>query len=315
MKILITNDDGYNAEGIISLYQQFVEDENQITDRLIVVAPDRERSVSGHSITYQLPVRIKEIYRDSKVEIYSCNGTPADCVIIAKGYLENHIDIVLSGINRGANMGMDLTVSGTFSAVVEGFIYGIPGIAISLFQYDDPDYSFASIFVYEFVSRYKGFLEKYKGILLNINIPPFYSLRKDLFPIVTYQSSFRHVAYLEARHDPRQNLYFWIYWKRHKYQTSDNFDKLIDLYLKDAYEISDVEAVYNNCVSITPVLLDFNLVRNSNKFILNDFEGIYRELKKDLLSISKEAYGVSIRKVEDFSTNLEGSAANKGVVE
>ncbi|MCS6954727.1 MAG: 5'/3'-nucleotidase SurE, partial [Candidatus Calescibacterium sp.] len=94
MNILITNDDGYNSEGLISLYQSFGKDENNILDRLIVVAPDRERSVSGHSITYQIPVRIKEIYKDGKMEIYNCTGSPADCVIIAHGYLENKIDLI-----------------------------------------------------------------------------------------------------------------------------------------------------------------------------------------------------------------------------
>lgn len=301
MNILITNDDGYNSEGLISLYQSFGKDENNILDRLIVVAPDRERSVSGHSITYQIPVRIKEIYKDGKMEIYSCTGSPADCVIIARGYLENKIDLIISGINRGANMGMDLTVSGTFSAVTEGFIYGIPGIAVSLFQYDDPDYTFASIFIYDFVSRYRNFIEKFKNLLLNINIPPFVNLKKDMPPLVTYQSQFRHVAYLESRHDPRQNLYFWIYWKRHKFEPQKDFKQKILEYFNNNIEISDVEAIYNNCISITPILLDFNIVRNKYKFVQIDFEDFYKEVKNVIQDLSMKSYELTFSKINYFS--------------
>jgi len=256
MKILITNDDGYNSEGIISLYQEFGKDDNGFVDRLLVVAPDRERSVSGHSITYQVPVRIKEIYRDGKMEIYSCTGSPADCVIIGKGYFEKDIDLVISGINRGANLGLDLTVSGTFSAVIEALVYGVNGIAVSLFQYDDPDYTFASIFVYEFVYLYSKIMKNYKDIILNINIPPWNVLKEDSFPLITYQSKFRHLAELESRIDPRNNLYFWIYWK--KLRKSDELFKDFDEKLKLG-RVSDFEAVNKNYISITPILMDFNL--------------------------------------------------------
>ncbi|MFN3995356.1 MAG: 5'/3'-nucleotidase SurE [bacterium] len=300
MKILFTNDDGYDANGIISLYQVFSKDEKDIVNRLIVVAPDRDRSVSGHSITYQVPVRIREIYKNGKIEIYSCTGTTADCVIVTKGYLEKNIDLIISGINRGANLGLDLTISGTFSGVIEGSVNNIPGIAVSLFQYDDPDYTFASIFIYEFVARYRKYLKKFNHILLNVNLPPFNSLNKDIFPIVTYQSRFRHVAHLEPRHDPRQNLYFWIYWKKKIIQLDGiNFQEKIQKYLKGECEISDIECIYNNAISITPILLDFNIVRNESMLDINykDFSGFYKELKSILIEISKEAYLDSISKV------------------
>lgn len=298
MNILITNDDGYNSEGIISLYQTLAKDDYNIINRLLVVAPDSERSVSGHSITYQIPVRIREIYKNGKMEIYSCSGSPADCVIIAKGYLENQIGFILSGINRGANMGMDLTVSGTFSAIIEGYIYDIPGIAISLFQYDDPDYTFASIFVYEFLYRYLDHVER--DVLLNINIPPFHSLRRDIPPLLTYQSSFRHVAFLEPRHDPRQNLYFWIYWKRYKFIEQEDFEKKIDLYFKNSIEISDMEAVYNNCISITPVLMDFNILRKHGKYSNKDLNKLYYSMKEKILFISKDAFKTSLDKLQEI---------------
>ncbi len=305
MNILITNDDGYNSEGIISLYHQFGEDEENFINRLIVVAPDRERSVSGHSITYQIPVRIKEVYKDGKMEIFSCTGSPADCVIIANGYLEKNIDLIISGINRGANMGLDLMVSGTFSAVSEGYIYGIPGISVSLFQYDDPDYTFASIFMYEFVENYKNYLPKFRDILLNVNIPPFKDLKKDVNPLVTYQSNFRHVAYLEARHDPRQNLYFWIYWKRNNYTVDKNFYEKIERYVQGKEEISDIEAVYNGCISITPILLDFNLRRDSKKFNKKDLGSVFIEIKEAINKSASIAFTNSLNKIGNYFLSVK----------
>lgn len=305
MNILITNDDGYNSEGIISLYHQFGEDKGNFIKRLIVVAPDRERSVSGHSITYQIPVRIKEVYKDGKMEIFSCTGSPADCVIIANGYSEENIDLIISGINRGANMGLDLMVSGTFSAISEGYVYGIPGISISLFQYDDPDYTFASIFMYEFVKNYKDYLFKFRDILLNVNIPPFKDLKKDVDPLVTYQSNFRHVAHLEARHDPRQNLYFWIYWKRNNYAVDKNFYEKIERYVQGKEEISDIEAVYNGCISITPILLDFNLVRNSKKFEKMNIDNVFIELKEVIKKTASIAFRNSLNKIEKYFSSIK----------
>ena len=124
MKILVSNDDGVHSPGLHQLAERLSE-----AGEVTVVAPDRERSAAGHSLTLHKPLRVAEV----KDGVYSVNGTPTDCVNLAVNHLlKEKPALVVSGINQGGNLGDDVTYSGTVSAAMEGTLLGIPSIAISL---------------------------------------------------------------------------------------------------------------------------------------------------------------------------------------
>ncbi|NFG61902.1 5'/3'-nucleotidase SurE [Clostridium sp. CMCC3677] len=169
MNILITNDDGIGARGIKTLAEKMLEKHN-----VIVVAPREQKSASSHSISINIPIKIRE----EKIEgldckAYSIVGTPADCTQAGISLLAKDIDLVISGINRGFNSGIDILYSGTVSAAIEGAIYDVPSIAISMdvdWERDDEDYSKAANWVSKVVNLAE---EKYlkKNVVLNVNVP------------------------------------------------------------------------------------------------------------------------------------------------
>src|SRR5256714_12462462 len=148
MRILLTNDDGIEARGIRILRQALLP-----LGEVFLVAPERPRSASGHSITLHKPLRLREISLEDG-SIWSSNGTPSDCVTLGFDVvMEGKADLVFSGINSGPNLGWDLTYSGTVSAAMEGAILGIPSIAISVAGDRGPlDYGPAA----EFAARLGG---------------------------------------------------------------------------------------------------------------------------------------------------------------
>ena len=174
MNILITNDDGINAPGINALAKAISMEHN-----VIIVAPKEQKSASSHSISIHSPIKIKEEAIDGlECKCYSVTGTPADCTQVGVSYLKEKIDVVISGINKGYNIGTDILYSGTVSAAVEGAIYGIPSIAVSLevdFSRDDEDYSTAVKWLMKVLHIAK---ERYlkSDIVLNLNIP---NLKED----------------------------------------------------------------------------------------------------------------------------------------
>lgn len=137
MQILLTNDDGITANGI----RKLAEIALKITDDVYIVAPDRQRSAVSHSFTIPTPIRVKKIDYPLPVKAaYSCSGTPADCVKVAlNALLSSRPDCILSGINRGYNMGYDTVYSGTVAAAREGAYYGIPSAAVST---EEEDYTY-----------------------------------------------------------------------------------------------------------------------------------------------------------------------------
>lgn len=169
MNILITNDDGINAPGIISLAKEVSKEHN-----VIIVAPREQKSASSHSISIHNPIKIKEESIEGlDCKAYSVLGTPADCTQIGLSFLQDDIDIVISGINKGPNLGIDILYSGTVSAAVEGAIYGVPSIAVSMdvnCEKDDEDYSKAVKWLMKVLNVAK---EKYlkSDVVLNVNIP------------------------------------------------------------------------------------------------------------------------------------------------
>lgn len=168
MKLLLTNDDGIFAEGLYTLAKELEKDYE-----LIIVAPDNQKSATSHAITISNPLLVKKVKLPGiKSKAYSVSGTPADCVRVALDKLvEDKVDMVLSGINMGLNLGMDVLYSGTVSAAIEANIYNIPSIAVSAEHKDGKA-------CYEIAAKYaKEVLEKSKEncirdkIVLNINTP------------------------------------------------------------------------------------------------------------------------------------------------
>ncbi|AIY81571.1 5'/3'-nucleotidase SurE [Clostridium botulinum] len=169
MNILITNDDGISARGIKTLAEKMLKKHN-----VIVVAPREQKSASSHSISINIPIKIREEKIDGlDCKAYSLAGTPADCTQAGISLLAKGIDLVISGINRGFNSGTDILYSGTVSAAIEGALYDVPSIAISMdvkWDRDDEDYSKAANWVNKVVDlAEKKYLKK--NVVLNINVP------------------------------------------------------------------------------------------------------------------------------------------------
>ena len=128
MRILITNDDGVYADGIQVLAARL-----RALGEVFVVAPDRPRSAMGHAITLHKPLRLHRVHLRDGTVAYATNGTPTDCVTLgAHAVMEHRVDLVVSGINAGPNLGWDLTYSGTVAAAIEGAVHGINAFAVSL---------------------------------------------------------------------------------------------------------------------------------------------------------------------------------------
>lgn len=168
MKILITNDDGIHAKGIYELAKE-ISKKHQVT----VVAPREQKSASSHSISIHTPIKIRREDIIEGIESYSVVGTPADCTQVGLSLLGKDFDLVISGINRGVNCGTDILYSGTVSAAIEGCIYDLPAIAMSMevdwAKYDE-EYVDAARWALEVLDTVE---EKYlkKNVVLNVNVP------------------------------------------------------------------------------------------------------------------------------------------------
>jgi 5'-nucleotidase len=232
VKILVTNDDGINAPGIDALARALSE-----VAQIAVVAPDRERSAVSHALTLHHPLRARQIAPGR----FSVDGTPTDCVNLGiHSLLDFHPNLVISGINRGANLGDDVTYSGTVAAALEATLMGIPAIAISLASLDeDADYSAAA----RFAATIAGLVFRNglpKDTFLNVNVPnlPSGSLKK---PLVTIQGKRRYEGTIVDKVDPRGRSYYWI--------------GTADLDFHDI-EGTDFAAIKRGHISITPLHLD-----------------------------------------------------------
>ena len=232
MKILVSNDDGIHAPGIIALADSMAK----IGD-VVVIAPDRNRSGASNSLTLSRPLRV----RDLKKNYYSVEGTPTDCVHLAlTGLFTDKFDIVVSGINNGANLGDDILYSGTVAAAMEGRNLGVPAIAISLVGDNlNQNYQTAAIIVKQLVANItkNTFITK---TILNVNIPDL-----PLEQIKGYQITrlgTRHCAEsIIKQHDPRGRPIYWV--------GSPGL-------AADSGPGTDFHAIQNGYVSVTPLNLD-----------------------------------------------------------
>jgi len=201
--ILLTNDDGIQAPGLHALYDAMKE-----TDEVVVVAPESEMSAVGHAITLSDPLRVTEVERNGGLFGYALNGTPADCVKLAvRSLLKKFPDMVISGINRGANTGTNIIYSGTVSAATEGTILGVPSIAVSRDNFVGPNFSVAASFTRKLARhvREKGLPP---GTLLNVNVPNLPREEIEGVDIVP-QGKSRVVESFDKRMDPRHHTYYW----------------------------------------------------------------------------------------------------------
>lgn len=230
-KILISNDDGVHSEGIKALARAM----KGLGD-VFVVAPDRERSASSHSLTLYHPLRVEEISKNW----YAVDGTPTDCVNLAiNGILKEKPDLVIAGINKGPNLGDDITYSGTVSVAMEGTLLGAPSIAMSVTAKSDFNFKPAA----EFARVLASFVLKNslpKDTLLNVNVPNVEPEKIKGYRITKQGKRVYGDAVVE-KVDPRGRKYYWI-----------GGDDLGFLHSKD----SDFQAVSEGYISVTPIHLD-----------------------------------------------------------
>lgn len=234
--ILITNDDGVTAPGILNLVEA-VKD----LGKIVVVAPDKPQSGMGHAITIGQPLRLHKIHSIDNIETWSCTGTPVDCVKLAVDkVLHRKPDLCLSGINHGANHSINVIYSGTMSAAVEAAIESIPSAGFSLLDYRlDADFTGARKYVRLIVEKMlKTKLDKHT--VLNVNIPAVVPELLKGFKICKQAYAKYEEDFIE-RNDPHGRHYYWL--------TGEfvNFDKGKD---------TDVWALANNYVSVVPVQFD-----------------------------------------------------------
>ena len=234
--ILITNDDGVTAPGIMSLVEA-VKD----LGKIVVVAPDKPQSGMGHAITIGQPLRLHKVNTFGDIEAYSCTGTPVDCVKLAVDkVLHRKPDLCLSGINHGANHSINVIYSGTMSAAVEAAIESIPSAGFSLLDYSiEADFTGARKYVRIVVEKMLS-TKLDKHTVLNVNIPP---LSVDLLKgfKLCRQAYAKYEEDFMERQDPTGRMYYWL--------TGEfvNFDKGKD---------TDVWALAHGYVSVVPVQFD-----------------------------------------------------------
>lgn len=237
MRILVTNDDGYLALGIRTLARAAGR-----LGSVEVVAPDREQSATSHSLTLHFPLRVRKI----EESVRAVDGTPTDCVVLALGQLlAERPDIVLSGVNHGANLGDDVLYSGTVAAAMEATILGIPAIAVSYAGRDAEaieEWTDVLIHLLERLLRREDFPAE---TLLNVNLP---AVRPAEVAGVRVTTLGRR-AYMDSltrAHDPSGREYFWIGGGESRWWGGPD---------------SDFRAVHSGYISITPLHLDLTNYR------------------------------------------------------
>lgn len=204
MRFLLTNDDGIYARGLSALYAEL----SQETDCLIV-APEIEQSAVGHAITIFRPLTVRRATKNGQFLGYAVYGTPADCVKIGiKELSDKPVDLVVSGINRGANVGINIIYSGTVSAATEAVIMGVPALAVSLDTHKEADYTFAAQFIRKIVRIFISNPEL-RNTAINVNIPAL--PQEEIKGVaVVRQGKGNIIEHFEKRIDPRDNAYYWI---------------------------------------------------------------------------------------------------------
>jgi len=234
-RFLLTNDDGIYARGLLTLYRELSRDAE-----CLIVAPEVEQSAVGHAITISRPLMVRKARKNGGFLGYAVLGTPADCVKIGLGELaEGPVDLVVSGINRGANVGINVLYSGTVSAATEAAILGVPSLAISLDTHEDADYTAAA----RFARKMAAFIleNPLPNVALNVNVPavPEGEIRGV---VVARQGRARLMESFDKRVDPRDKTYYWLAGET-------------DLPLQEQDD-TDASALKRGMITITPIYYD-----------------------------------------------------------
>ncbi len=242
--ILVTNDDGVTAPGLLALAQEMRKLGN-----VSILAPDRNWSGSGHVKTLDRALRVREVILADGTQAFAGDGAPSDCVALATlGYLKEKIDLVVSGINIGANLGHDVTYSGTVTAAMEAVIAGIPSVAVSLEVPEDHigqiDFKPAAKAARQVVEHVLA-KELPEDILLNVNVPFLADEELRGFRL-TRQGLRVYHSRLDERVDPRGRPYYWIGGEAPTGVPERG---------------SDIGALADGYVSITPLHLDLTAYR------------------------------------------------------
>ena len=231
MRILLSNDDGYQAKGLRTLAEGLVD-----LAKVTIVAPDRNRSGASNSLTLDAPLRVEQVESD----IYSVNGTPTDCVHVAiTGLLDEEPDMMISGINHGANLGDDVLYSGTVAAAMEGRFLGLPALAVSLVEKDGHNFETA-------VSVTRSLIERMiddplpRDTILNINVPDRPHEQLNGIEITRLGSRHKSEPVIRAL-DPKNRPIYWIG------PAGPG---------QDAGPGTDFHAIANDRVSISPIKID-----------------------------------------------------------
>ncbi len=258
MRILVTNDDGIFADGLIALVGEL-----RSIAQVVVVAPDRELSAMGAAVSLHQPVRARKVTPVvAGVESYAVEGTPADCVILALDKLvKDRIDLVISGINRGANLGDDVLISGTVGAAVTGWLHDLPAFAISTALGDNLHFGDAAKFA-ALLAKKIGSNALPANICLNVNLP---NLPREKIKgvTITYPASRSHTDTVEERYDGKRQ-YYWLVRQR--------MNKPVD-------EKTDTWAIEQDNISITPLLT--TLVNKSSPLIPDSLcSDLFHELQQ-----------------------------------
>ncbi len=245
--ILITNDDGFTAPGIMALVKAVEE-----FGALMIVAPDKPQSGMGHAITINNPLRIHKTHYFENHRAYNCSGTPVDCVKIGIYKLEQENrkpDLILSGINHGSNVSTNVLYSGTMSAAIEGALFGIPSIGFSLLDYDlEADFSVTQHFVKKIVKQ--ALANKMKeGTCLNVNVPKLTLSEIKGIKVAKQARAFWDDTF-EERLDPLNKQYYWLAGEFKNQDTGTD---------------TDIWALENGYVSIVPTQYDLTAYNTLNE--------------------------------------------------
>jgi len=234
--ILVTNDDGINSQGIKILEKVA----KNLSDNVYVIAPNTEQSAKSHSITLTEPLRINNLSKKR----FSITGTPTDCVILGINQIIKSLpDLILSGINCGANIAEDISYSGTIAAAIEGSLMGVPSIALSQVYNDrkkiswDVSKKYSQLVINRLLDI--GFE---KNILFNINFPHILSKNEDFISITKQGKRGYEESHIVRKSDPRGEDYFWLGYRKQRLSPRDK---------------SDLAAISNGLISVSPLKIDF----------------------------------------------------------
>jgi 5'-nucleotidase len=241
MRILVTNDDGIHAPGLAALERIA----RQLSDDVWVCAPEQEQSGAGRSLTLSDPIRVRRI----APKRFAVSGTPTDCVMLAIGELVEGAkpDLVLSGVNRGANIAEDVSMSGTVAAAIEAMALGVPGVALSqMGDYDvadayfEPAETFAPGIVNKLVETgWPG------DVVINLNFPQGPASRISAVEVTRQGIRDMHIRHAEKRTDLRGRDYYWIGFRNERSKPAEG---------------TDLRAIYEGRISVTPLHIDLTHV-------------------------------------------------------